>query len=166
MVLDTTVFSAGSNLICCSPTVRYLLLTQLTYSAIILSARVLLKPKVLSHRSTSICRGNDFLNFVRRYLKIMPRVVVQRSQIITKSVMLTIGNLENLYNQLVYRLTITALMHGQNVHVGHYTKLACNMHCNMCMYIMQVTCICMCTLHETCMCRHVLCKYQVSSQKH
>ena len=36
-------------------------------------------------------------------------------------------------------------MHGQNVHVGHYTKLACNMHCNTCMYIMQVTCICMCT---------------------
>ena len=129
MVLDATVFSAGSNLIsnftwraklfvecrmvdlimvsqiCCSPTVRYLLLTLLTYSAIILSARVLLKPKVLSHGSTSICRGNDFLDFVRRHLKIMPRVVVQRSQIITKSVMLTIGNLENLYNQLVYRLT-------------------------------------------------------------
>ena len=49
-------------------------------------------------------------------------------------------------------------MHGQNVHVGHYTKLACNMHCNMCMYIMQVHAYACAHSHETCMCRHVLCK--------
>ena len=99
--------------ICCFPTVRYCLPTLLTYSVIILqqiSARVLLKPKVLLHGSTLICRGNYFLDFVRRHLKIMPRVVVQRSQIITKSVMLTIGNLENLHDRLVYRLTIAALI--------------------------------------------------------
>ena len=42
-------------------------------------------------------------NLIQRHLRIMPLGMVV--QIITESVMLTIGNLKNLHNRLVYRLT-------------------------------------------------------------